>query len=97
MCWIPVVVIANATCLMVSDRRPRNSTRQRTRCTPVVRYAGDSLIWLGSAPVLRENTWRWSRACLIWLGSAPVLRENTWRWSRAFQQSRERSCDSMAI
>ncbi|GFV50026.1 hypothetical protein TNCV_2354111 [Trichonephila clavipes] len=31
-----VIVVANATCLTVSDRGPGNSSWQRSRCTPVV-------------------------------------------------------------
>ncbi|GFW33316.1 hypothetical protein TNCV_2859931 [Trichonephila clavipes] len=51
-------VAANATCLTVSDRGPRNSSRQKTTCTPVVirifeHHAGDSTFWLGSTPILK--------------------------------------------
>ncbi|GFU91543.1 hypothetical protein TNCV_2543091 [Trichonephila clavipes] len=42
-------VVANATCMTVSDRSLRNSSRQRARCTPVIsrsfeHYTGDSAI-----------------------------------------------------
>ncbi|GFW22132.1 transposable element Tc3 transposase [Trichonephila clavipes] len=42
------------------DRRPRNSLRQRARCTPVISHgceyhAGDSTFWLGFTQILREN------------------------------------------
>ncbi|GFV69895.1 hypothetical protein TNCV_1982621 [Trichonephila clavipes] len=48
-----VIVVANATCLAVSGRGQRNSSRMRARCSPVVNRsfenrAGDSTIWLGS-------------------------------------------------
>ncbi|GFS87283.1 myosin-I heavy chain [Trichonephila clavipes] len=53
-------VVANATCLTVSDRGPRNSSWQRAECTPVVscifeHHVGDSTTWLCSSPVLRES------------------------------------------
>ncbi|GFS73101.1 hypothetical protein TNCV_686791 [Trichonephila clavipes] len=45
--------------LIVSDRGPRNSSRQWARCTPVVNrsiehHTGDSTIYLGSNPILRD-------------------------------------------
>ncbi|GFV56045.1 uncharacterized protein TNCV_2266311 [Trichonephila clavipes] len=45
----------------MSDRGPRNSSRQRARCTPVVsrnfeQHTNDSTSRLGSTPALRENT-----------------------------------------
>ncbi|GFT33696.1 hypothetical protein TNCV_4382241 [Trichonephila clavipes] len=45
----------------MSDQGSRNSSRQRSRCKPVVscsfeHHAGDRTFWLGSKPVLRENT-----------------------------------------
>ncbi|GFX79469.1 hypothetical protein TNCV_824581 [Trichonephila clavipes] len=57
--WL-CVVAPNATCLTVSDRDPCNSSRQRTRLTPVVipyfeHRTGDSQNWFGSTPVLREH------------------------------------------
>ncbi|GFX94232.1 hypothetical protein TNCV_4292771 [Trichonephila clavipes] len=56
-----VVVIANVTCLTVSDRGPRYSSWQRDRCTSVDSrsfepHTGDSTIWFGSTSILRENT-----------------------------------------
>ncbi|GFW64069.1 uncharacterized protein TNCV_707741 [Trichonephila clavipes] len=45
--------------------RPRSSSWQGASLTPVVNcsfehHTGDSTIWLGSALILRENTWGWS-------------------------------------
>ncbi|GFV98620.1 uncharacterized protein TNCV_1453061 [Trichonephila clavipes] len=60
------VVVTDATCLMKSDRGPRNSSRLRARIvTPVVslsfeHHAGDSTILLGSTPIYREQTRGWS-------------------------------------
>ncbi|GFX68464.1 hypothetical protein TNCV_2004781 [Trichonephila clavipes] len=33
------VAVTNATCLTMSDQNPPNSSRQRTKCTPVVNIA----------------------------------------------------------
>ncbi|GFT73151.1 hypothetical protein TNCV_2554371 [Trichonephila clavipes] len=53
-------IFRNSTTLRESDRGSRNSPRQRARCTHAVSrnflyHSGDSTIWLGSTPILREN------------------------------------------
>ncbi|GFS55748.1 hypothetical protein TNCV_4497471 [Trichonephila clavipes] len=59
--FVVVTAAANTTCLLVSDRDPRSSSLQKTRCMPVVirnfeHHIDDGTIWLDSAPILRENT-----------------------------------------
>ncbi|GFW96606.1 hypothetical protein TNCV_2846631 [Trichonephila clavipes] len=71
----------------MSDRGPRNSSRQRAGCTPVVsrrfqHHTGDSTIRLGSTPILRENT-------LEVVRDLPPL--------FPFDQPHERTCGSMDI
>ncbi|GFT17614.1 hypothetical protein TNCV_2587281 [Trichonephila clavipes] len=77
-----VVVAANATYLTVSNLVLRNSSCQRARCRPVVsrrieQHTGDSTIWLGFIPILRESTLEVVR------GISPLfpfhrLHERTW-------------------
>ncbi|GFU70325.1 hypothetical protein TNCV_2106641 [Trichonephila clavipes] len=71
----------------MSDRDPRNSSRQGARFTPVVyrsfeHHLGDSVIWLGSTPILRENHLTMVRSLL------PLTH---------FHQPHERTCGSTAI
>ncbi|GFU93142.1 hypothetical protein TNCV_3956491 [Trichonephila clavipes] len=54
------VVVANVTCLTVSDRIPQNSSWQRISRTPVVsrsfeHHESDNTIWLGSTQILGKN------------------------------------------
>ncbi|GFU80393.1 hypothetical protein TNCV_3521651 [Trichonephila clavipes] len=53
--------LTNATCVTISDRGQRNSLRRRATCPPVMsrRFEHQTsyrMFWLGSFPVLRENT-----------------------------------------
>ncbi|GFW37700.1 hypothetical protein TNCV_415861 [Trichonephila clavipes] len=81
------VVAANSTCLTVSDRGLRNSSRKRSECTPVAsciseHYAGDKTFWLGSTRILRKNT-------LVVVKDLPPL--------CPFHQPHDRTCGSTAI
>ncbi|GFY04411.1 hypothetical protein TNCV_4414991 [Trichonephila clavipes] len=66
--------------------RPTKLIMTRASCTPVINrrfehYAGDSAIWLGSTPFLRENTLG------VVIGHPHLL----------FHQPHERTCDSTVI
>ncbi|GFT17508.1 hypothetical protein TNCV_4807501 [Trichonephila clavipes] len=80
-CRTRFVVVTYATCLTMSDRGPRNSSLQRTRCTPddsrnFEHHAGDI------PPQLRENT-------VVVSGYCPPL--------FLFHPPHERTCGSTAI
>ncbi|GFT11960.1 hypothetical protein TNCV_725671 [Trichonephila clavipes] len=55
------------------------------RCMPVVscsfeHHVGDSTIWLGSIPILRENIRRWSEASQLSSPFTNLMRELAARW-----------------
>ncbi|GFU13713.1 hypothetical protein TNCV_939391 [Trichonephila clavipes] len=60
-CVRSLLVVYNATCLLVSDRGPQNSLRQEATylrlpfSVSFEHHAGDSTIWLGFDPILKEN------------------------------------------
>ncbi|GFX21805.1 hypothetical protein TNCV_2310841 [Trichonephila clavipes] len=82
-----VVVVANFTCLTVSDRGLKHSSRKRPSGTPVVSrsfgyHTDDGTIWLGSIPILKGN------ALEVVRGFPPLF---------TFHQPHKRTCDSTAI
>ncbi|GFW46043.1 hypothetical protein TNCV_3276611 [Trichonephila clavipes] len=82
-----LMLLLTATCLTMSDQGPRNSSWQGANCTPVVsssfeHHAGDRALWIGSTPILREDT----------LG---VIRDLPHLFP--FHQPHERTCGSTAV